>query len=236
MSKAPANTPTYIRVSDLIRKDIFAGVFVPGQRLKVLELAKRYATSQMPIREGLHILQGEGLVQVLPNRGAVVQSINEKFLSDHYDMLKAIEMLLVRKAAEGFLAEAVPLLRKEAERFRKAVDKGEAAACLQADKRFHRAINRFSANELALDFVERQSKVPDAQRLRVGYGVERLWQAAAEHDQLIEALASNDADAASGVMDAHLTGAKHDLFERLSGARDFRFGHYGLAGNQTDSF
>ncbi|MGK9054994.1 GntR family transcriptional regulator [Neorhizobium petrolearium] len=230
MSKAPANAPTYIRISDLIRKDIFAGAFVPGQRLKVLDLAERYATSQMPIREALHILQGEGLVQVLPNRGAVVQAINEKFLSDHYDMLKAIEMLLVRRAAEAVAPEAIPLIKGEADRFRKAADKGETAACLRADKRFHNAINRFSRNDLALDFVERQSKVPDAQRLRVGYSSERLLQAAAEHDQLVEALSRNDGEGAARIMDVHLVGAKQDLFERLAETRDLRFGGYGSFG------
>ncbi|WP_309085885.1 GntR family transcriptional regulator [Chelativorans sp.] len=224
MSKVAPNTPTYIRISDLIRKDIFAGAFVAGQRLKVLELANRYATSQMPIREALHILQGEGLVQVLPNRGAVVQAIDEKFLSDHYDMLKALEMLLVRQAAEAVTPEAIPLLRGEADRFRKAADKGETAPCLQADKRFHRAINRFSKNDLALSFVERQSKVPDAQRLRVGYSGDRLQQAAAEHDQLVQALSRNDGEEATRIMDAHLTGAKHDLFERLAETHDVRFG------------
>ena len=72
MAQESASTPTYLRISDLIRKDIFSGAFLPGQRLKVLDLAGRYATSQMPVREAFHILQGEGLVEVLPNRGAVV--------------------------------------------------------------------------------------------------------------------------------------------------------------------
>ncbi|WP_293404779.1 GntR family transcriptional regulator [Neorhizobium sp. SHOUNA12B] len=227
MPKIAASTPTYLRIADLIRKDIFAGSFIAGQRLKILDLAKRYVTSQMPIRESLHILQGEGLVRVLPNRGAVVQAINEKFLADHYDMLKAIEMLLVRNAAEVASSDVLDFVKAEAVKFNKAVGKGDVASCLRADKRFHRAINRLSGNDLALDFVERQSKIPDAQRLRVGYGLERLREASGEHEKLIDALAANDGDQAAKIIDAHLTGAKEDLFLRLAASDDIRFSGFG---------
>ena len=68
---------TYHRVHKAILSDIVNGTFAPGSRLKVAELCKRYGSSQMPIREALQLLQGEGFVVMSPNKGASVRPITK---------------------------------------------------------------------------------------------------------------------------------------------------------------
>src|SRR3712207_3392027 len=65
--------PIYVRVREQLRTDILQGVFAPGERIKIAELSKRYGVSQMPVREALQMLQGEGLVTIAPNKGASIR-------------------------------------------------------------------------------------------------------------------------------------------------------------------
>ena len=89
-------TPTYARVCELLRKDILSGQFPPGARLKIAELSQAYGVSQMPIREALQQLQGEGLLDILPNRGASVRTVDARMVRNIYDLRGAIESMLVR--------------------------------------------------------------------------------------------------------------------------------------------
>ena len=81
----------YSRVTDDLRRAIVSGDFESGERLKMVDLIQRFGTSQMPIREALQQLQGEGLITIIPNRGAQVKIIDHDFVSNIYDLRVAIE-------------------------------------------------------------------------------------------------------------------------------------------------
>ena len=78
-------------VSDQLRKAIFSGAIEPGAQLRQDELAERYGTSRIPVREALRQLEAEGLVIIQPNRGAVVSSLS---------LEEVLEMLEIRIALE----------------------------------------------------------------------------------------------------------------------------------------
>ena len=86
----PARTG-YSRLRDLIRLDIVAGRLRPGARLKIAELAARYDTSAIPVREALQQLQGEGIVTFIANRGASVRTIDENFIRNIHEICALIE-------------------------------------------------------------------------------------------------------------------------------------------------
>jgi len=83
-----------------IRRDIRSGHFPPGARLKVVELARRYRTSAMPVRQALVELQSQGLVSIPANRGASVRILDEALANNLFDLRKAILSLLVRRFVE----------------------------------------------------------------------------------------------------------------------------------------
>src|SRR5262245_26037780 len=89
-----------IEICDRIRDDIVAGALAFGSRLTLEQLATRYATGHMPIREALRQLQGEGLVVQTPNRGARVRAVDVEFVRNIFDLRIAIESMLARRAAE----------------------------------------------------------------------------------------------------------------------------------------
>ncbi|MEA1911003.1 MAG: GntR family transcriptional regulator [Spirochaetota bacterium] len=81
ITSALSNT-IYSRVSDNLRMAIVSGEFDPGERLKMADLITRFGTSQMPIREALQQLQGEGLIKIIPHRGAQVITIDQLFIKN----------------------------------------------------------------------------------------------------------------------------------------------------------
>src|SRR6185312_15044925 len=91
----PAQT-NYTRLRDLIRADIVEGRLPSGARLKIDELAKRYESSAIPVREALQQLQGEGVVVFLPNRGASVRRIDADFLRNIHEVRALTEPFLIR--------------------------------------------------------------------------------------------------------------------------------------------
>ena len=94
--KRPHGETNYNRLRDLIRADIVEGRLQAGARLKISELAKRYKSSGIPVREALQQLQGEGIVVFTPNRGARVRLIDEAFLRNIHDIRALLEPYLIR--------------------------------------------------------------------------------------------------------------------------------------------
>lgn len=88
-------SPSYRRIQDLIRDDIVAGRLTPNLHLKTADLATRYGVSANPVREALQRLEGEGLVVILPNRGARVRAIDEPFLRNILDILLLLDPYFV---------------------------------------------------------------------------------------------------------------------------------------------
>src|SRR3954466_10084393 len=87
-------------ICDRIRDDIVAGLLPFGSRLTLNRLAGRYPTGEMPVREALRQLQGEGLVGQTPNCGARVRGGAVDFVSNFFALRIAIESMLARRAAE----------------------------------------------------------------------------------------------------------------------------------------
>jgi DNA-binding GntR family transcriptional regulator len=90
------SAPTAVR--DELRKAIFAGELVPGAQLRQDELAERFGTSRIPVREALRQLEAEGLVTILPNRGAAVSSLSLDEVLELLEIRIALECRALRLA------------------------------------------------------------------------------------------------------------------------------------------
>jgi DNA-binding GntR family transcriptional regulator len=85
-------------IADALRSAILQGKLTSGQWLKQDEIAAKFSVSKIPIREALVQLQSEGLVQLLPNRGAVVSSLTQAQVEEIYTMRLALEPIALRRA------------------------------------------------------------------------------------------------------------------------------------------
>jgi DNA-binding GntR family transcriptional regulator len=198
-----------------IRDDIVSGALCFGERITMDALASRYGVSHMPVREALRELQGEGLVQIEPNRGARVRSIDSSFVENLFEIRTALEVMMVRRAAARCKDSDIEELQAIQATLEQHIVVGDHALLIAENRRFHQAINRFADNADALPLVDRHWMLLAALWRHYGYGQDRFTGVANDHQNLIQALAAHDQEAAAMIMGAHATKAKLALLARI---------------------
>ncbi|GAA5232123.1 GntR family transcriptional regulator [Verticiella sediminum] len=189
---------------DRIREAIVDGRYAPGQRLIEADLMRELQASRGSVREALRRLGAEGIVDLVPNRGAVVRKLSRKDFCDLFRMREALEGLAARMAAERVAAHglAEPFLAAAAATA-EADDQG-AAAFSRQNRTLHQLIVDFSDNAQLAESLE-QMRIPLA-RLHIRSAVDASYRddSRDEHKAVIAAIAAGDADAAETAMRQHL--------------------------------
>ncbi len=219
MIKAVHNITAIGNVAQRIRDDVVAGNLGFGERLTIDALATRYDVSHMPVREALRELQGEGLVVIEPNRGARVRTIDANFIDHLYEIRVALEVLLIRRAAERCRASDIDELRAIEDALERDIARADYPAVVAQNRVFHQTINRIADNADAQPIVDRHWTLLGALWRHYGYGEWRFAGVANDHRHLIAALAAHDVDAAGLIMGAHSTKAKLVLKDRVVATR-----------------
>lgn len=205
------NTPTYMRLRDQLRADIVAGIWPLGSHVTLAQLSSHYEVSANPVREALLQLQGEGVVNMRMNRGAVVPMIDEKFIDDLYRLRGAIQVMLVRDAARTATpAQAAELMSLCAD-YEVAARASDVGRSVRANRTLHRYIDGMAGNAMAMDLLEGRSSLVDAFRRHVGYGAGRLETVIAQHRKIANAIAARDEDAAARASLEHTDSSRIDL-------------------------
>jgi DNA-binding GntR family transcriptional regulator len=216
-SELALGMPTYAALRDQLRMEILSGRIPDGTRLTTASLVDRFGFSQMPVREALQSLQGEGLVEILPHKGARVLSLTMKRVRNIYDLRAAIEVLLVRLSLPNLTNAAMARLTQIHVGFQEAVRQGDTETTFALNSDFHHTIYRHGDNEEALQIYERYATLLGGLRAKFGYSQERLDHMVDQHAIILEALRAQDEDRLEKVIRTHVEGAKTDLLERMSG-------------------
>ena len=207
----------YLRLRDAIRSDIITGVFDSGLRLKIPELCRRYGVSSIPVREALQQLQGEGLVVMMPNRGATVRSVDPVFVSEIYEVREAIDAAMARRFVELASADALVALERAQDEMERREEAGDVLGRHHADRDFHRVILEGANNREAVLIIERQNNIINALRLGYGQSEARRRQVRREHRALLEAIRKGDAKRAGPIAASHARHARNDLIAGMRG-------------------
>ena len=205
----------YRRVADSLRIAIVSGEFEPGERLKMSDLISRFGTSQMPIREALQQLQGEGLITIIPHRGAQVRSIDRRFISNIYDLRIAIESFLIRKTCERKTLDWVDELKKAQAVYDSLIKQGDVADIIEANHRFHRVHNTISDNEEALEALERTNTLTTVLRTVYGCRKDRIVQVGVEHHEMIACFEKQDVNGVVAVHARHCENGKATMLREI---------------------
>lgn len=210
--------PVYARIRERIRQDILSGVFEPGLRIKMAALSARYGVSQMPIREALQQLQGEGLVTIAPNRGASVRKVDEQFIRNIYDIRAALETMLVKRGVEVVTDSQVFALYAIESRLEEAVQRADLGTVSAINRNLHETMYRLADNPEAMDVIGRHSELLQSLRRRFGYGANRMAEIVAEHRRLLRAFDQRDVAVAVRTTEEHCEHAKQDLLTQATSA------------------
>jgi DNA-binding GntR family transcriptional regulator len=214
------NTPTYIRLRDQLRKDIVNGVWSLGAHITLTELARHYEVSQAPVREALLQLQGEGVIAMRMNRGAVIPTVDAQYIDNIYRVRGAMQSMLAREAAARATAQQVEHMRLLSHEHFEALSAGDVPASVQANREFHRFIDSLAGNTLAVELLEGRSSLVDAFRRSIGYGSGRLHLVREQHEKMIDAIAKGDGELAAKLSFEHTDSARIDLMSKAIKARE----------------
>lgn len=144
------NSNEYLPLRDVVfntlRQAIITGEFAPGERLMEIALAERLGVSRTPVREAIRKLELEGLVVMIPRKGAEVAQITEKDLRDSLEVRCNLEELAVKLACERITGEGEEKLKLALEDFKQAVEKQDFQNIVDSDIAFHDVIFEATQN------------------------------------------------------------------------------------------
>lgn len=203
----------------LILKDaIFSGKFQPGETLRELHLAKMFDVSQATIREALVQLEHSGLVVRYQNRKTSVTSLTPSEVRDRLEMRLELEDLAFRKAAHNVTESDINALREIAATIKTCIETGSYAELTAADMRFHELVwERAGSPTLRRTLEQLTTPLFAFTGMLHARGLTDLRRTKS-HDELIDALASHNEQAAGQALRSHISGSYSGFLE--SGVAD----------------
>ena len=202
------NMNEYLPLRDVVfntlRKVILRGELKPGERLMEIQLANKLGVSRTPIREAIRKLELEGLVLMIPRKGAEVAQITEKNMQDVLEVRKALEELSVQLACERITPEQVEEMKMAAEDFRKVLKSGDVTKIAEADVKFHDIIFAATNNQRLITLLNNLRE--QMYRFRVEYLKQKECypQLLEEHDKLIALISGGEVEEACELMGCHI--------------------------------
>lgn len=202
------NMDQYLPLRDVVfntlRQAILRGELKPGERLMEIQLANKLGVSRTPIREAIRKLELEGLVLMIPRRGAEVAEITEKSLRDVLEVRGVLEELAVELACERIGEADIEKLREAAKEFEEVSKSDDVTALAEADVKFHDIIYFATENQRLIQLLYNLRE--QMYRYRVEYLKRREVHATlfAEHEHIIECIVQHDKVAAKQAISTHI--------------------------------
>jgi DNA-binding GntR family transcriptional regulator len=201
-------------VTDQLRRLIVEGVLPPGSRLTVAALSARLGVSATPLRAALRLLEGEGLVESHPHRGARVRELTPHDIRNLYRLRAALLDLLMPDVVRHVSDADLEMLAGLDARFQAAARGHDGPAAMAANEAFHRTLLAIARNPDAAAVMARTWALVEALRLRLGFGPGRLARSVESHRALLAALRARDAAKATTLAVTSSDNAMADLLDR----------------------
>ena len=205
------------RVYAHIRDAIVDGRYAPGARLGEVEIAELTRTSRTPVREALRQLEMEGLVEVLPHRGARVYTWTADDLEEIYDLRMTLEAMAAERAtgrirpAELDRMDELCVLMESA-----TADNPDLDRLAALNDEFHAIVRSAAASARLVSMLGAVIALPLVMRTFHRYTHTDLARSHAHHRDLVAALRAGDPVWAGSVMRAHVRAAKSVLLQALA--------------------
>ena len=204
-------------VFNTLRQAILTGELQPGERLMEIHLAERLGVSRTPIREAIRKLELEGLVIMIPRRGAEVAQITEKSMNDVLEVRRAVDALCVELACERISAEELKALSEACEAFAQTVraqDK-DVKKIAHADVALHDIIVRATGNERLIQLVNTLSEQMYRYRFEYLKDFSQHEKLIEEHRIIYESIVSKDKETACEAAKLHIDNQKKAIIQQI---------------------
>lgn len=199
------------QVFDKIRSDILNGKYKRGEELVESSIGKELGISRTPVREAIRQLELEGLVQLVPNKGAFVTGISEKDVRDIYLIRARLEGLAARMAAKNITPELLDAMEETVVLSEYHAKKEHYEQVCEMDSKFHKLLYKASGSRILehtlTDFHQYVQRVRMASIMKK----RRVEKSNDEHDAILTAIREHDEEKAELVATRHISNTVENL-------------------------
>lgn len=215
MTDMEAFLPLRDVVFNTLRDGILQGELEPGERLMEVHLAQKLGVSRTPIREAIRKLELEGLVQMIPRKGAVVASITEEDLRDVLEVRKVLECLAVELACQKRTEQDMVELKDALEGFRREMHSRNPSKIAVRDVAFHDVIYRITDNRRLIQILNNLREQMYRYRLEYIKDEKKRMTLVSEHMDIVSAIENRNAEAAKAAITLHIINQQATVLDNL---------------------
>lgn len=202
---------TVDRAYELLRNGIFRGTYPVGSRLREAEIAANIDASRSPVREALRRLAEDGLVELVPHRGAIVARWDEGELDAILDIRAMLEGYATRRAAPRIdkpTLDQLDALCDSAESMLRADGPDAMRRIADVNQQFHQLVLSWAGSKRLVSTLSGLSRVPLLMGVLPDVYTEAMRRSLAHHREIAEALRAHDPGWAESIMHAHIKAAR----------------------------
>jgi len=206
------------QVTQRLRQMLVEGRIAPGAKLNERELCEVLSVSRTPLREAIKTLAAEGLVELLPNRGAIAVELTESDVLNTFEVMAGLEGQSGELAAQRITESELNEIKAMHFEMLAAYTRRDLSAYYRLNAGIHRAINAAARNPVLTATYTQVNARLQALRFRSNQDGEKWARAMQEHDRMVAALEARDSAALRAVLVAHLNHKRDVVVEQLRAA------------------
>lgn len=202
-------------VFNTLRQAILTGEMKPGERLMEIHLANKLGVSRTPIREAIRKLELEGLVIMIPRRGAEVAQITWKNLKDVLEVRKVLDVLAIELACERMTREELAQLKAACEEFEAATHTQDATVIAKADVKLHDIIVASTRNDRLIQLVNNLAEQMYRYRFEYIKDMSQHQMLVEEHNAMYQSILQKDKESAATAVKKHVDNQEEAIIKVL---------------------
>ena len=207
------------QVAHRLRQMLVENRIAPGAKLNERELSEVLNVSRTPLREAIKMLAAEGLVELLPNRGAIAVELSEADVLNTFEVMAGLEAQSGELAAQRITDAELNEIKAMQFEMMAAYTRRDLPAYYRLNSAIHRAINAAAKNPVLMATYNQVNARLQALRFRSNQDGDKWRDAVKEHEQMVAALSARDPVAMRRVMSEHLAHKLETVIQQLRDAR-----------------
>ena len=194
----------HAQVTSRLRTLIIEGRIAPGAKLNERELCEQINVSRTPLREAIKLLAAEGLVDLLPNRGAVAVKLTETDILNTFEVLAGLEAMSGELAAQRVTEEELAEIRATHYEMLASFTRRDLSNYYRLNAIIHSSINTAAKNPVLTSTYQSINARVQSLRFRTNQNEAKWKLAMKEHQQILDALDARDSKALGAILTQHL--------------------------------
>ena len=209
-------------VFESLREAILSQQLEPGERMMEIQLAEEMGVSRTPVREAIRKLELEGLVVMIPRKGAYVAGLSLKDVAEVFEIRRVLEGLAAELAVDRITDDELENLERYLVKIAEDIERSDLNKVVETDTDFHTLLYQASRNQRLAQIINNLREQIQRFRATSLSHPGRMKEALEEHRKIVEAISSRDSETARRLAQEHIENAENSMMEMIH--NDGKFG------------